>query len=181
MKLLIAAILSLVFVSTAYAEQVTLEAPHLDNQQGPLIGIEWHEDLEAWYDPIADIYWKDGRWRTIDGLTWTPEYGWLDLRPHPQPQPRYVPPPATGDWLPLLSQYNWPVNEAYAVMMCESGGNANAVNPSGAVGLFQIHPYNAANFDPATNVARAYAKYLDGVSRGNPWWHWNQFGSCGWF
>lgn len=85
------------------------------------------------------------------------------------------------DWLELLSQYNWNVNEAYAVIMCESGGRADAVSSAGAVGLFQIHPYNPANFDPATNVAAAYRKWTDGVSRGNRWWHWNQFGSCGWF
>jgi hypothetical protein len=56
--------------------------------------------------------------------------------------------------------------------------NPNAYNPSGATGLFQIMngPY-----DPGLNVAAAYSKYLDGVSKGNPWYHWNQFGGCGHF
>lgn len=81
----------------------------------------------------------------------------------------------------LLSQYDWPVWQALDVAWCESKWNPLAQNASSATGLFQIIGGNPAMFDPAANVAAAYAKYLDGVSRGNPWWHWNQFGSCGHF
>jgi membrane-bound lytic murein transglycosylase MltF len=81
----------------------------------------------------------------------------------------------------LLSQYDWPVQQALDVSWCESHWNTNAQNASSATGLFQIIGGNPAMFDPAANVAAAYSKYLDGVSRGNPWWHWNQFGSCGHF
>lgn len=83
--------------------------------------------------------------------------------------------------LDLLRQYDWPLDQAIAVMMCESGGNPNAYNASGATGLFQLHPHRPENFDPATNVAGAYAKYLDGVRQGNAWAHWNRFGGCGHF
>jgi hypothetical protein len=102
--------------------------------------------------------------------------------PTPTPEPTKEPEqPQCGGWDCLLSQYDWPLWQARAVMLCESEGNPNAVSSAGAVGLFQIHPYNVANFDPDTNVERAYAKYLDGVRRGNPWLHWNQHGGCGWF
>lgn len=62
--------------------------------------------------------------------------------------------PAYGNWSHLINQYPWPADQAYRIMMCESGGNANAYNPrSGATGLFQI--LNGP-FDPAENVALAF-------------------------
>jgi hypothetical protein len=61
---------------------------------------------------------------------------------------------AYGPWADLINQYPWPTGTAYRIMMCESGGNANAYNPrSGATGLFQI--LNGP-FDPAANVATAF-------------------------
>lgn len=84
-----------------------------------------------------------------------------------------------GSYAGLICSYSWPCSQALAVAQCESGMNAGAVSPVGAVGLFQIHPYNAGNFDPGTNVAAAYGKYLYGVSIGNPWHEWNSFGGCG--
>jgi hypothetical protein len=61
---------------------------------------------------------------------------------------------AYGPWADLINQYPWPTQTAYRIMMCESGGNANAYNArSGATGLFQI--LNGP-FDPAANVAMAF-------------------------
>ena len=61
---------------------------------------------------------------------------------------------AYGPWADLINQYPWPTGTAYRIMMCESGGNANAYNArSGATGLFQI--LNGP-FDPAANVAMAF-------------------------
>jgi hypothetical protein len=61
---------------------------------------------------------------------------------------------AYGPWADLINQYPWPTQTAYRIMMCESGGNANAYNArSGATGLFQI--LNGP-FDPAANVATAF-------------------------
>lgn len=73
--------------------------------------------------------------------------------------------PAYGPWADLINQYPWPADTAYNVMMCESGGNANAYNASsGATGLFQI--LNGA-FDPYENVALAFKMWQ---SRGwQPW------------
>ena len=88
---------------------------------------------------------------------------------------------APGDIHAIIASYGWPLQEALDVAQCESGMNPLARNPSGATGLFQLIGGNDAMFDPATNVAAAYRKYLDGVAKGNPWWHWNQFGSCGHF
>lgn len=78
---------------------------------------------------------------------------------------------ATGNWADLINQYPWPRDVAYRVMMCESGGNANAYNPrSGATGLFQI--LNGP-FDPAQNVARAFAMW-----QGRGWQPWRSSASC---
>jgi len=82
--------------------------------------------------------------------------------------PAPVPAVATGDWQDLVCSYDWDCQWAMAVIMCESGGNANAYNPAGYVGLFQIWEGFGANLrDPATNVAAAYSLYQSG-GRG----HW---------
>jgi len=114
--------------------------------------------------------------------TLTPPLTATPVPPTPRPAPP-PPPPAAGaaDVLAIIGAYPWPFDEAVAVARCESGLNPNARNPSGATGLFQIIGGNPAMFDPAANAAAAYSKYLDGVSRGNRWYHWNQFGSCGHF
>lgn len=73
--------------------------------------------------------------------------------------------PAYGPWADLINQYPWPAQTAYEVMMCESGGDANAYNAgSGATGLFQILD---GPFDPHENVALAFRMWQ---SRGwQPW------------
>ena len=86
-------------------------------------------------------------------------------------------------WRPLVAAYFPPdqVEKALAVMACESGGNPNAHNPSGATGLMQVLASWADNFglspddlyDPATNLMVARALYDDGLSRtGWGWVHW---------
>ena len=75
--------------------------------------------------------------------------------------------PAYGPWAELINQYPWPADVAYRVMMCESGGDANAYNArSGATGLFQILD---GPFDPHENVALAFKMWQ---SRG--WQPWRQ-------
>jgi hypothetical protein len=132
-------------------------------------GNVWLPDRQVWWDGI-DAYWR-GQWVTGEG--------WLHPKYYPDAYPR--PAPAGGDIVALISQYPWPVEQALSVARCESGLNPMARNPSGATGLFQIIGGNDAMFDPATNIAAAYRKYLDGVSRGNPWMHWNLWGGCGHF
>lgn len=74
-------------------------------------------------------------------------------------------------WRPLVAQYFSDVNTALAVMKCESGGNPNAFNKSGASGLMQVMPFWAdslgiprkALFDPATNLrVAAYVLEVQG-------------------
>lgn len=74
--------------------------------------------------------------------------------------------PSVGDWDSLLQQYfgaAW--TAAKRVMLCESGGNAHAINrSSGATGLMQImplpgRPSQEALLDPAVNIATAYKIY----------------------
>lgn len=96
-------------------------------------------------------------------------------------RPPLPPPPDASEILRLIASYPWDYGEAVETARCESGLNPNARNPSGATGLFQIIGDNPAMFDPATNVAAAFAKWEDGVRRGNRWYHWNRFGGCGHF
>lgn len=70
----------------------------------------------------------------------------------------------------LVAQYNWNVDTALAVMNAESTCNATADNPHdghptclGSRGLFGIGCDSTGNyagmFDPAANIAQAYALY----------------------
>ncbi len=88
--------------------------------------------------------------------------------PTPAPVSQWIQPYSIGAgverWRGLVAGY-WPaeqVNNALAVMNCESGGNPNVTGAAGEWGLFQIHPVHVARFgganpyDPGTNVAVAY-------------------------
>lgn len=76
-------------------------------------------------------------------------------------------------WRGLVSKYFTDVNRALCIMVAESGGNPNAVNPSsGAAGLFQVMPFwwnkfGGDRFNPETNV-RVAAKIL-GLQGWNAW------------
>lgn len=101
--------------------------------------------------------------------------------------------PATEAWRPIVAAH-FPadrVNEALAIIQCESGGNPDIVNPySGAAGLFQFMPgtWAAASvsagvggrsvFDGEANIIAA--AWLSGyyASQGySPWQPW----SCRWY
>jgi len=71
-------------------------------------------------------------------------------------------------WRPLVAAI-WPaglVDTAVCIIEHESGGNPNALNPSGASGLFQVKPfwfdtYGGNPFNPADNIVVAYQVYLE--------------------
>jgi hypothetical protein len=95
----------------------------------------------------------------------------------------------TADWRPLVSQFfeSRHVDRALRIISCESGGRANAKNPtSTASGLFQhlgsLWASRSAKagwagsdiFDPVANVAvAAWLVYDDGG-----WSHWSPSGGC---
>lgn len=96
---------------------------------------------------------------------------------------------AVEDWRPLVEQFFAPrhVQRALQVITCESGGRADAKNPSStASGLFQhlgsLWPERSAKagwggadvFDPVANVAvAAWLVYEDGG-----WSHWSPSAGC---
>jgi len=97
-------------------------------------------------------------------------------------------PPAVERWRPLVARY-FPadlVEEALAVMACESRGDPAIVNPlSGTAGLFQHHPADwparaaVAGFagatpdDPEANTAVAAWLVAESVASGlGPWFFW---------
>lgn len=71
-----------------------------------------------------------------------------------QPVSRGTTRTACGGWYDLVASYDWPVDTACRILLCESNGDADAVNrSSGATGLFQIL---RGPTDPADNVALAH-------------------------
>lgn len=86
-------------------------------------------------------------------------------------------------WRGLVAAY-FPADQVDAglrIMQCESGGNPNAWNPSGASGLMQVLASWADNFGytpadlfiPEVNMAISRILYDDSVTRGLPLWsHW---------
>lgn len=103
----------------------------------------------------------------------------LDLQRVPAVQEAKTQP----DWRGLLRQYPWPVQEVERVMMCESGGDPSAYNPSGSYGLLQIQEFYhrdklmaaagsddpALLFDPAINVAVGWRVYVAAGHTFLPW------------
>ena len=75
---------------------------------------------------------------------------------------------ATGDCM-LAYNYDWNADIAYKICMKESGGRANAVNPTdnhyswagcyGSYGLMQINCSHGQVFDPVKNMDIAYSMY----------------------
>jgi len=102
---------------------------------------------EEWYDP-----------EPIDTIVY---YSTAPAPPVPA-APR-VAVSSGGAWGDLVCSYGWDCSWALAVIQCESGGNPNAYNPAGYVGLFQVWEGHSSNLrDPATNIAAAYSLYLSG-------------------
>lgn len=74
----------------------------------------------------------------------------------------------TEQWRGLVSAYGWSIDEALAVMDCESRGQPNATGGAN-YGLFQINAVHAARvggdlqalYDPATNIRVAYEIWSD--------------------
>jgi LysM repeat protein len=96
--------------------------------------------------------------------------------PAPTPAPQPVSAGLTGCELArsLINQYDWNTDVAYQVMMAESHCDPNATNMaddhgacSGSFGLFQINCTRGQLYDPAANVAAAYAMYQQ--SGWQPW------------
>lgn len=103
-------------------------------------------------------------------------------------------PPAVEQWRALVSDY-FPesrVEEALAIISCESRGDASATNPtSGAAGLFQfirstwdwvaaetgLDSYSSgAPYDPTANTAAAawlVQRSIETNHSGGPWGHWS--------
>lgn len=69
------------------------------------------------------------------------------------------------------AEFTWPCEWALAVIMCESGGNPQALSPYGDAGLFQVatvHGYSQAQlFDPVFNTRYAHELYNGGSGTGN--------------
>lgn len=113
-------------------------------------------------------------WHTFVGFVASDGYFPVWVPPPPPVEAQVVEP----GWQEIVASYSWPLDQALAIVWCESRNDPNAYNPSGATGLFQIMN---GSYDPATNIAQAWAKYQDGVRTGNPWKHWNLYGGCGHF
>jgi len=118
-------------------------------------GVEVARELvNEWYDP-----------EPVDTVTY---YG-------PDPTPTPVPRRSGGgtagveQWRTIVCSYDWDCEYALAVIRCESNGNADSYNPAGPyIGLFQIwHGYGGDLYDPAVNIAAAYAIYSR--SGWSPW------------
>lgn len=78
-------------------------------------------------------------------------------------------------WRNLIDQYSWDGDKAEAVMLCESGGSATAINGR-YIGLFQVdtvlHRWTEEELlVPEVNVAAAYELY---TRRG-----WGPWPECG--
>ena len=81
----------------------------------------------------------------------------------------------------IVAQYDWPINEAFRVVDCESSWNPDAVSWAGSYGLMQIHAETWAPVfpdfwqrwsDPEWNVATAWEIYRRAGYSFSPWDCW---------
>ena len=89
------------------------------------------------------------------------------------------PEPAPLDLEDLLALYAWPVDEAFKIAGCETGGtfDPSLESDDGSLGLFQInYASHAARveareqlFDPAENVRVAFEVWRDNAGWRGPW------------
>lgn len=84
-----------------------------------------------------------------------------------------------SEWYELVSQYDWNIEEALAIMKAESNCQANAFNGtinydgSWDAGLFQVNSIHGKEKDwlmiPENNVQEAYNVYLRAGRSWTPW------------
>ena len=81
----------------------------------------------------------------------------------------------------IVAAYDWPINEAFQVVDCESSWDAGAVSWAGSYGLMQLHAATwASEFpgfwerwdDPEWNVATAWEIYKRADYSWTPWDCW---------
>jgi hypothetical protein len=90
--------------------------------------------------------------------------------PAPTPPPA-TPPPSSGNWtkddaVAAICSLPWDCTRMVAIAGCESGLRANAYNPVGYYGLFQINYWFEGWDNPWTNAQVAYEKkYLPALQR----------------
>ena len=91
-----------------------------------------------------------------------------------------------SDYWEILDNYDWDVNTAHAIMMCESHGGkpwiVNSRPPDYSIGLFQINLYGNLKYSrpseawlkvPSNNIDYAYMMYKASIARhGYGWQPW---------
>ena len=94
----------------------------------------------------------------------------------------YKPVVDVDHWIPCVGLFDWPIDEALAIMACESGGRSRAVNMTdpgdvahgGSRGLMQIgqlHVNDSIGYDvynPRVNLSYAHMLYI----RNDGWRDW---------
>lgn len=139
------------------------------------------EGTPLWEAPSHRAWQRELRTEMDSPTTWTPTptpEAVTEAAP-PEAPPIYVAPVyAPGSIEAIVCAYDWPCNEALAIVDCETGGkfNADAYNPSGASGWFQMMMplwaglMDGDPFDPYVNTLAAYRLY---VQSGRSWYHWS--------
>ena len=77
---------------------------------------------------------------------------------------RAVPEYAAVAGVVCAPRYTWDCGWAVATVFCESGGRADAYNPVGHWGWWQIDYEFEGWADPAVNTEKAWMKYLNAVA-----------------
>ncbi len=143
-------------------------------------------------EPLAAEVWVAEEAHALEHLRADRLECLIDLNgPYREPaKPRPAPSPSAGgssrstagveQWRDLAAAHPWPVDQVLSVMACESGGDPGAISDTDDWGLMQIHrplwefQYGPAEswLNPATNLAVAYAIWIDqpGDPEAWPWW-----------
>jgi hypothetical protein len=146
----------------------------LDSDPGGSADVPVHPPIQP--RPMPSVLAPD-EGATPDRLLVPDEKGLTDVPPQPVQPARDAPAQGGDSVRAIICAQPWPCDQAIRVAQCESSLNPSAISPDGAnFGLMQVNAVHRARvggdlsrlLDAATNVAVAYAIYLDAGGWG-PW------------
>ena len=128
-------------------------------------GVGQGRQLERWYAAVSMVEQA----RLNDERIWATAV---------LPEMRGVRHVESTEYRGIVAQFDWDVMTAMRVIQCESGGDPNAYNPSGAYGLMQL--MDVPLYDPAANIAYGYGMYSGwgDSSQARGWQPWEASRHC---
>ncbi len=173
MKIILAALFSVVLIWTMPAKQDTSDINNTTNAKVQAANVE--QARKSATEDIATLQEKTPEPQVSPSET-AVNVQTSAKASEPEPQPKVTQATGCEKYRDIIDNYSWNVNTAIAVCNAESSGNANTSNLNdyhsfagcrGSFGLFQINCSHGKVYDPVENIRIAAAMYQ--ASGWKPW------------